>query len=50
MMVGSATPSINKGCPPKIAWMIPQIEVEASVSTALRAPPFNTELNRNHQR
>lgn len=48
-MVGSATPSINNGCPPKIEWMIPQIEVEANVSTALRAPPFNTLLNRNHR-
>lgn len=49
MIVGSATPSINNGCPPNIAWMIPHIEVEANVSTALRAPPINHKLNKNHQ-
>lgn len=37
-MVGSATPKINNGCPPKIEWMIPQIAVEARVSTVLKLP------------
>lgn len=38
MTVGSATPKINRGCPPKIAWIIPQMAVEASVSTVLNLP------------
>ena len=29
--VGSATPRISNGCPPKIEWIIPQIAVEARV-------------------
>lgn len=33
MTVGSATPKINKGWPPNIEWIIPQIAVDAIVST-----------------
>ena len=29
----------RRGCPPKIACMIPQIAVEAKVSTGLKLPP-----------
>jgi hypothetical protein len=29
---------IRRGCPPKIACMIPQIAVEAKVSTTLKLP------------
>lgn len=42
MMVGSATPKIKRGCPPKIEWMIPHIAVEARVSTVLIAPSVNS--------
>lgn len=38
MIVGSATPTIRRGWPPKIECMIPQIAVEASVSTVLKLP------------
>lgn len=38
MIVGSATPTIKRGWPPKIECMIPQIAVEASVSTVLKLP------------
>lgn len=37
--VGSATPTINKGWPPNIEWIIPQIAVDANVSTVLKLPP-----------
>lgn len=40
-MVGSATPTIRSGWPPIIEWMIPQIAVEASVSTVLNLPSMN---------
>lgn len=36
--VGSATPKINMGCPPNIECRIPQMAVEAKVSTVLNAP------------
>lgn len=36
--VGSATPTINRGWPPNIEWIIPQIAVDANVSTVLRLP------------
>lgn len=38
MTVGSATPRIKRGCPPKMEWMVPQIAVEARVSTMLNLP------------
>jgi len=41
MMVGSATPTIRSGWPPIIECMIPQIAVEASVSTVLNLPSMN---------
>ena len=34
--VGSATPKIKSGCPPNIAWIIPQMAVDVRVSTALK--------------
>lgn len=37
-IVGSATPSIRRGCPPKVECMIPQMAVEAGVSTVLKLP------------
>jgi len=40
--VGSATPKINIGWPPNIDWIIPQIAVDASVSTVLKLPPIKT--------
>lgn len=45
MMVGSATPKINSGCPPKIAWINPQIAVEASVSGVLKLPSVTKAKN-----
>lgn len=38
MTVGSATPKIKRGCPPRIECIIPQIAVEARVSTVLKLP------------
>jgi len=34
----SATPSTRSGCPPKMECMIPQMVVEAGVSTVLKLP------------
>lgn len=57
--VGSATPKINKGWPPNIEWIIPQMAVDANVSTVLKLPSvkacrieklayrMNIELTRN---
>lgn len=36
--VGSATPSIRRGCPPKIECTIPQNAVDARVCTAVKVP------------
>lgn len=36
--VGSATPTISRGCPPSIECMMPHIAVEAKVSTVLSLP------------
>lgn len=44
-MVGSATPKIINGCPPKIAWMTPQIAVEARVSEVLKLPSVTKANN-----
>lgn len=41
MMVGSATPTIRSGWPPIIECMIPQMAVEASVSTVLNLPSIH---------
>lgn len=38
IIVGSATPTISRGCPPRIACIIPHIAVDARVSTVLRIP------------
>lgn len=36
--VGSATPSIRRGCPPMIEWTMPQNAVDARVCTAVNVP------------
>lgn len=36
--VGSATPKIKSGCPPKIEWITPQSAVDARVWTAVIIP------------
>jgi hypothetical protein len=36
--VGSATPKIKRGCPPIMECIMPQIAVEAKVSTVLKVP------------
>jgi hypothetical protein len=36
--VGSDTPTISSGCPPRIDWMIPQIDVDTNVCTAVISP------------
>jgi hypothetical protein len=38
IIVGSATPTINKGCPPRIECMMPHIAVDANVSTVVSIP------------
>jgi len=38
--VGSATPSMSRGCPPTIEWMMPQSAVDARVCTAVKVPPI----------
>jgi len=38
IIVGSATPTINKGCPPRIECMMPHIAVDANVSTVVSLP------------
>jgi len=38
IIVGSATPTINKGCPPTIECMMPHIAVDANVSTVVSLP------------
>ena len=43
--VGSATPNIKRGCPPRIACMIPQIAVEAKVSTVLKLPSEQNKIS-----
>lgn len=42
--VGSATPSMRRGCPPRIEWMMPQSAVDARVCTAVRAPSVEHNL------
>lgn len=43
--MGSATPRTSRGCPPKMECMIPQIAVEANVSTTLKLPStFKQEI------
>jgi hypothetical protein len=46
MIVGSATPTIRSGWPPIIECMIPQMAVEASVSTVLNLPSINKINNK----
>lgn len=36
--VGSATPSMSRGCPPTIEWMMPQSAVDTRVCTAVNVP------------
>lgn len=36
--VGSATPRMSKGCPPRSEWITPQSDVDARVCTAVRVP------------
>uniref|UniRef100_A0A0A9G7I6 Uncharacterized protein n=1 Tax=Arundo donax TaxID=35708 RepID=A0A0A9G7I6_ARUDO len=36
--VGSATPRISRGCPPKMEWIMPHRAVDANVCTAVRTP------------
>ena len=38
IIVGSATPTISKGCPPRKECITPHIAVDANVSTVLRIP------------
>jgi len=38
IIVGSATPTISKGCPPRIECMMPHIAVDANVSTVVSIP------------
>jgi hypothetical protein len=38
IIVGSATPTIIKGCPPRTECIMPHIAVDANVSTVLRIP------------
>jgi hypothetical protein len=44
IIVGSATPTINKGCPPKIECMMPHIAVDANVSTVVSIPSKTSRL------
>lgn len=46
--MGSATPNINKGCPPNIECMIPHMAVEVKVSTVLKFP--STEKKKNKKK
>lgn len=43
--VGSATPSISNGWPPRMECMIPQKDVEAKVCTAVRVPSVQKHKN-----
>lgn len=43
IIVGSATPTISKGCPPRIECIMPHIAVDANVSTVASIP---SETNR----
>lgn len=45
--VGSATPRMRRGCPPKIEWMMPQSAVDARVCTAVRVPSTTYMKARN---
>lgn len=38
IIVGSATPTISKGCPPRIECIMPHIAVDANVSTVVSIP------------
>jgi hypothetical protein len=38
IIVGSATPTISSGCPPRKECITPHIAVDANVSTVLRIP------------
>lgn len=52
-MVGSATPRINNGCPPKIECTTPHIAVETSVSTGPKLPSREqkaSKFSKNHQK
>lgn len=42
--VGSATPKINKGWPPMMECIIPQIAVDANVWTAVSVPSANVDF------
>jgi len=46
IIVGSATPTINSGCPPIIECIIPQIAVDANVSTVVSVPSETCQFNR----
>lgn len=45
--VGSATPRISRGCPPKTEWIMPQNAVDARVCTAVRVPSITPMKGRN---
>lgn len=42
--VGSATPSMSRGCPPTTEWITPQIAVDARVCTAVKVPSVNINI------
>lgn len=44
IMVGSATPTINNGCPPRIECITPHIAVDANVSTVLSIPSETNDI------
>jgi len=48
MTVGSATPKINKGWPPNIECITPQIAVDAIVSTTLKVPSVKKHHTEAH--
>lgn len=45
--VGSATPRMSRGCPPKTEWMMPHSAVDARVCTAVRVPSTTHMKERN---
>ena len=50
MMVGSATPRIKRGWPPRIECMIPQIAVKANFSTELKLPSLTKKKSQHNIR
>lgn len=45
IIVGSATPTINSGCPPIIECTMPQIAADANVSTVVSALSETCQFN-----